>query len=566
MKLRATETPSATPAPTLPPNDTDAATAATTASIVAVLVAVSPKLPILLAAVPRLLPSTYASTVVRMMFVDSEPPPASAKPTFPPAMPTETATATEVALIVAASVARRSTAPPPVRTLGTSTIDASIVLSIVLCASEKPIASAPPLPPVRLAATETACASAVMAAVLSAVTLTAPPVVVTVAASSPSIDASRIVAILLSVHRKPTLRPRPSPAEAAIATAVARTVASIVELSVAETVMPDAAFRVAASAYALTSTGSAPPYSSQPIRLRASEKPIATAGLLPVPTATETAVAATSAVIEPAYVVCTEMLPAGAVPVAVTPLPAIDAFAVPSIRLTAIAPPPEKAIELPRLAATPIAVAREIASIAGGLVGRDDHVAVRRARVRDVGDPRLHHRRDLVARDAHADADAGRVLRRRGDRDRGHLDLGAHAGVVGGGDGEVAVLRLEQRGVLDERLDVGPDAVHRHDGVDRDRVAVVRERRLDRDGGALDRRLDARGRVGGDRQRAAGRDARARDLRDRLHRLRGREVEPEDRVRDVEEHVLRLDADRVEREHDADRHAVRRCLARRSSR
>ena len=221
MKLRATETPRATPTPTLPPKETAAATAATTASIVDELVAVSVRLPIGFAAVPRLLPATYASAVVRMMFVDSEPPPASAKPTFPPAMPTETATATEVALIVAASVARTSTLPPPVRTLGTSTIDASIVLSIVLWASEKPIASAPPLPPVRLAATETACASAVMLAVLSAVTWTAPPVVVSVAVPSPSIDASRIVAILLSVQSPPTLRPKPSPAEAATATAVA---------------------------------------------------------------------------------------------------------------------------------------------------------------------------------------------------------------------------------------------------------------------------------------------------------------------------------------------------------
>ena len=170
----------------------------------------------------------------------------------------------------------------------------------MLCASEKPIESAPPLPPVRLAATATACASAVIVAVLSAVTLRRPPVVVTVAVPSPSIDASRIVAILLSVQSKPTLRPRPSPAEAAIATAVACTVASIVELSVAETVMPCAASRLVFSTYASTSTGSAPPYSSQPIRLRASEKPIATAGLLPVPTATETAVAATSAVIDPA--------------------------------------------------------------------------------------------------------------------------------------------------------------------------------------------------------------------------------------------------------------------------
>ena len=110
------------------------------------------------------------------------------------------------------------------------------------------------------------------------------------------------------------------PDEAAIATADAWTVASMVELSVAETVMPRGALSVVLSAYALTSSGSASPYSCQPMKLRASEKPIATAGDIPVPTATPPASAFTVASMCAVFAVVMAIVPFGAEPVASRPL------------------------------------------------------------------------------------------------------------------------------------------------------------------------------------------------------------------------------------------------------
>ena len=69
-----------------------------------------------------------------------------------------------------------------------------------------------------------------------AATVTPPPAVVT--AEAPVTDASTLVAIVLSVHRPPTEAVSAPSAEAATATAAARTLAVIDALSVARTSTP----------------------------------------------------------------------------------------------------------------------------------------------------------------------------------------------------------------------------------------------------------------------------------------------------------------------------------------
>jgi hypothetical protein len=74
---------------------------------------------------------------------------------------------------------------------------------------------------------------------------------------------------------------------------VAWTTAVIAAVLVAETVMSPAALSSAEIARALTSIGVTPPYSAQPIRLRASENPMAMPGVVPLrppPIATASAV------------------------------------------------------------------------------------------------------------------------------------------------------------------------------------------------------------------------------------------------------------------------------------
>ena len=100
MKLRATETPIATPRPA-PPAPTAAATAKTLASMPAVFMAVAftgPELSMTLS-------SMWALTFVRMTLVAAAPAPLMPAPTLPTAI--ESAAATVQASIIAPSVAER---------------------------------------------------------------------------------------------------------------------------------------------------------------------------------------------------------------------------------------------------------------------------------------------------------------------------------------------------------------------------------------------------------------------------------------------------------------------------
>ena len=99
------------------------------------------------------------------------------------------------------------------------------------------------------------------------------------------------------------------------------------------------------------------------MKLRASEKPIATAGDIPVPTATPTASAVTVASIDAVLAVVIAIVPFGADPVAVSAVESAYALAVPPMWFTAIAPPPLKALLSPRLTATLMAEAVDVASI-----------------------------------------------------------------------------------------------------------------------------------------------------------------------------------------------------------
>src|SRR3954447_4297923 len=101
MKLRATATPRATPAPVVPLKLIAAATAAMKASMIELPVTVIETAPTLLSVVPTELSSIEALALERMTFVDSEPPPETATDGEPIAMEAETATATDSALIVA---------------------------------------------------------------------------------------------------------------------------------------------------------------------------------------------------------------------------------------------------------------------------------------------------------------------------------------------------------------------------------------------------------------------------------------------------------------------------------
>ena len=106
----------------------------------------------------------------------------------------------------------------------------------MLWASERPTAIAVALAPARLAETAPALASARMTEETVAATVIPPPAVVT--ADAPVTDASTLVAIVLSVHRPPTEAVSAPSAEAATATAAARTFAVIEALSVARTSTP----------------------------------------------------------------------------------------------------------------------------------------------------------------------------------------------------------------------------------------------------------------------------------------------------------------------------------------
>ena len=172
-----------------------------------------------------------------------------------------------------------------------------------------------------------------------------------------------IIATRLSVHSPPADSARPL-RPTATATAVACTTAAIDALPTADTTIPRSADSCVSLVVALTSSGSAPPNSCQPMRLRASAKPIATACDIVVLAATATASAATVAAIVDEFSVVSRITPSGAPPLAVTALPAIQALALPPIVLTAVAPPPLKARLDFSPTATVIADAVEVASIA----------------------------------------------------------------------------------------------------------------------------------------------------------------------------------------------------------
>src|SRR5690349_4161618 len=111
MKLRATETPRATPTDVLVPTLTDAATASTSASTTPVEVASTVTSWTGCATVPSEPFSIVAVVNDRITLVDSEPPPASANAGLPPETATPTATAIDWTLICASLVAVMTTLP-----------------------------------------------------------------------------------------------------------------------------------------------------------------------------------------------------------------------------------------------------------------------------------------------------------------------------------------------------------------------------------------------------------------------------------------------------------------------
>jgi len=287
MMLRATEMPIATPTDVLPPMATAPATPRTSAVMVPVLVAEMVTCSTGLSAVPRDPPSTPARVLPTIWLVETEPPPARARAGFPPAMPTDTATAIDCTRMVAAFSAVMTT-PSGARTVPGLATRARTWTSISLNARDSPMEPAPPLPPDRLAATAAAWASAVIDEVSAAVTRRAPSVWIAVSVA----EASIRIPILLSVNRPPTATANAVSEDSATATEVASTTAVMIALETAEMRMSPVAVRSDPVARAFTSIGATPPNSDQPIRLRATETPIAMAGVVPVaapPTATASA-------------------------------------------------------------------------------------------------------------------------------------------------------------------------------------------------------------------------------------------------------------------------------------
>ena len=144
MKLRATLTPTATPAPAVPkPTPAAAANAPTKAVMAGELMASTVTAPTGAAALPIRLSATVASVRDSTTLVDSAPPPLTATPVLPAA--TDTATATAEAEIVPSSAPRTVTSPPSIMLSATEAVTS---LSMVLWASERPIATptAVPLP------------------------------------------------------------------------------------------------------------------------------------------------------------------------------------------------------------------------------------------------------------------------------------------------------------------------------------------------------------------------------------------------------------------------------------
>ena len=210
MKLRATAMPTAMPTPVLP-NAMAAATAPIVASMSDVLDASRSTAPTGAASLPSTLSSMKALVRDRITLVDADAPPAT--PTLVPSRPAaiEIAAANDVTSISALSVARTITSPPPVVSVSTLTMLAVTSLSIVLCASARPIDTAmlvDVIEPEMLADAASAKASIVESSV--ARTVSVPPVAtvaVPATAVSSRIDASTVLSISLKLSAPVAVRP-----------------------------------------------------------------------------------------------------------------------------------------------------------------------------------------------------------------------------------------------------------------------------------------------------------------------------------------------------------------------
>ncbi len=237
--------------------------------------------------------------------------------------------------------------------------------SMVLTASASPMAIAKALPPASVALTATACASASMLELSVAVTVM-PPTPAHTLSTTPArhgvvaapMPALTVMAIVLSVHRPPALSVTALPVLSATATAVACTTAVTVAVPWALTVIPFAANSGVRRVVARTCSGAEPSYRVQPMRLRATEIPMATAGVVPGLAATAIASALTTALMVAVCSAVTRRLPA-----ATSRLSTTSALAVPVMTLRAVAPPPLKATDFSALTATVIADAVDVASI-----------------------------------------------------------------------------------------------------------------------------------------------------------------------------------------------------------
>ena len=110
--------------------------------------------------------------------------------------------------------------------------------------------------------------------------------------------ARMVAAIWFSAAEPAPLAPTPVSPEAPTATVVASTVAWMVSEEVAVMSTEPLVWMLVLRPYASTSTASSVYRSLHPIRLMARASPMATAGVVPLPTATDTAAASMVAVME----------------------------------------------------------------------------------------------------------------------------------------------------------------------------------------------------------------------------------------------------------------------------
>ena len=172
MKLRATLTPIATPAPSVPaPTPAETASAPTKAEMDELLPALMSTAPTGLAALPIVLPEMIPFVRVVAMFVDSAPPPLT-ETELPPPAATDTEAATADAEIAPLSNAPTATSPPPTVLFVISAVTSA---SMVLCASDRPIATPTAVPVLGEIATAPPAVTAKISAASFAVTDRPPP-------------------------------------------------------------------------------------------------------------------------------------------------------------------------------------------------------------------------------------------------------------------------------------------------------------------------------------------------------------------------------------------------------